>query len=42
MRCVSRSYIDNVTDEKYLNSVKFEQPYYGAPRSYRLSVDWRY
>lgn len=34
--------IDNVTDEKYLNSVKFEQSYYGAPRSYSLSVDWRY
>lgn len=34
--------VDNLTDEKYLNSVKFEQSYYGAPRSYRLSVDWRY
>lgn len=34
--------VDNITDEKYFNSVKYEQSYYGAPRSYSLSVDWRY
>ena len=34
--------VDNILDEKYLNSVKFEQSYYGAPRSYGVSFDWRY
>ena len=33
---------DNLLDEKYFNSVKYEQSYYGAPRSYGLSFSWRY
>ncbi len=34
--------VDNVFDEKYLNSVKYEQSYYGMPRSYGLSFNWQY
>lgn len=34
--------VDNLFDEKYLNSVKYEQSYYGAPRSYGLTFDWHY
>lgn len=32
----------NVTDEKYLNSIYWDQAYYGAPRNVRASVAWRY
>lgn len=31
---------NNVTDEKYLTSLYWTQAYYGAPRSYALSVRW--
>ena len=34
--------LDNVTDEAYYSSVKFEQAFYAAPRSYSISVNWRY
>ena len=34
--------VDNLFDEKYLNSVKYEQSYYGAPRSYGLTFGWQY
>ena len=34
--------INNVTDEKYLNSLYFAQSYYGAPRNLMASVNWRY
>lgn len=34
--------VDNVTDEEYYSSVKYEQAFYAAPRSYSLSIDWRY
>ena len=34
-------YID-VTDEKYLTSLYWEQGYYGAPRNYTLSLNWRF
>lgn len=34
--------IDNVTDEKYLKSLYWEQAYYGAPRNVKLSIGWTY
>ena len=34
--------VNNVTDEKYLKSLYWEQGYYGAPRNYMLSVNWQY
>jgi outer membrane receptor for ferric coprogen and ferric-rhodotorulic acid len=33
--------LDNITDEKYLSSVKYEQAYVAAPQNYSLSLDWR-
>ncbi|MCL7744388.1 TonB-dependent siderophore receptor [Guyparkeria hydrothermalis] len=34
--------LNNVTDEKYLTSLQWDQGYYGAPRNAMLSVNWRY
>lgn len=34
--------LDNITDEKYLSSVKYEQSYYAQPLNYSLSVSWKY
>jgi outer-membrane receptor for ferric coprogen and ferric-rhodotorulic acid len=34
--------IDNVTDKKYLNSLYWDQGFYGAPRSFMLTAGWRY
>ncbi|WP_444929473.1 TonB-dependent siderophore receptor [Microbulbifer sp. SSSA002] len=34
--------IDNLTNEKYLNSLYWTQGYYGAPRQAQVSVSWRY
>ena len=34
--------IDNVTDEKYLNSLYWDQAYYGAPRNVSASISWNY
>jgi outer membrane receptor for ferric coprogen and ferric-rhodotorulic acid len=34
--------LGNVTDEKFLNSIYWDQAYYGAPRNIRASVMWRY
>mgnify|MGYP006180818051 CR=1 FL=1 len=34
--------LDNVTDEKYLGSLYWEQGYYGAPRGVTLSVGYRF
>ncbi|WP_445360627.1 TonB-dependent siderophore receptor [Microbulbifer sp. EKSA005] len=34
--------IDNLTNEKYINSLYWTQGYYGAPRQAQLSVSWRY
>ncbi|MDG9671437.1 TonB-dependent siderophore receptor [Hahella sp. CR1] len=34
--------LDNITDEKYLNSLYWAQSYYGAPRSAKLTVNWTY
>lgn len=34
--------VDNASDRKYLSSVKYEQSYYAAPRSYSLSLVWDY
>ena len=34
--------VDNVTDEKYLNSLYWDQAYYGAPRNFSASVSWKY
>ncbi|WP_405630985.1 TonB-dependent siderophore receptor [Pseudoalteromonas sp. Ld20] len=33
--------INNVTSEKYINSLYWAQGYYGAPRSYAISVNWQ-
>lgn len=34
--------IENIADEKYLSSVKYEQSYYAQPLNYNLSFNWRY
>jgi outer membrane receptor for ferric coprogen and ferric-rhodotorulic acid len=34
--------MDNISDEKYFSSVKYEQAYYAAPRDYTLSVNWNF
>lgn len=34
--------IDNVTDEKYINSLYWDQGFYGAPRHYRLDIRWTF
>lgn len=34
--------INNVTDEKYINSLYWAQGYYGAPRHYRLNIRWTF
>lgn len=33
---------DNVTNEKYLRSVKYEQSYFAEPSSYTLTLNWKY
>ncbi|WP_394185602.1 TonB-dependent siderophore receptor [Pseudoalteromonas tetraodonis] len=33
--------VNNSTDGKYINSLYWEQGYYGAPRNYSLSVNWQ-
>lgn len=33
--------VDNLTDEKYINTLRFSG-YYGAPRNTTLSLDWRF
>ena len=38
----ARLNINNVTDEKYLNSLYWDQAYYGAPRNVQLSMNWKY
>jgi outer membrane receptor for ferric coprogen and ferric-rhodotorulic acid len=34
--------VDNVADEKYLSSVKYEQSYFAEPRNYSLTLRWEY
>lgn len=34
--------LNNVTNEKYLTSLYWDQAYYGAPRNASLSVSWKY
>ncbi|XKF15483.1 TonB-dependent siderophore receptor [Halomonas sp. BLK-85] len=34
--------INNVTDEKYLTSLKWDQSFYGASRHFMANVTWRY
>ncbi|MFC6669916.1 TonB-dependent siderophore receptor [Marinobacterium aestuariivivens] len=34
--------LNNGTDEKYLNSVRWDQAYYGAPRNAMLKLNWTY
>ena len=34
--------LGNATDEKYLNSIYWDQAYFGAPRHARAAVTWRY
>ncbi|MFA5549729.1 MAG: TonB-dependent siderophore receptor [Porticoccaceae bacterium] len=34
--------LENVTDEKYLNSLYWDQAYYGAPRNVEASITWKY
>ncbi|WP_303747653.1 TonB-dependent siderophore receptor [Stenotrophomonas pigmentata] len=36
-----RANINNITDQKYINSL-YQIGYYGAPRNYQLSFDWRF
>lgn len=36
-----RANVDNLTDEKYINTLRYSG-YYGAPRNYTLSLDWRF
>ncbi|AQQ66780.1 hypothetical protein Mag101_03340 [Microbulbifer agarilyticus] len=33
---------ENLTDEKYISSLYWDQGFYAAPRSYSASVNWRY
>ncbi|TDQ48118.1 TonB-dependent siderophore receptor [Permianibacter aggregans] len=35
-------HVNNATDEKYIQSLYWEQGYYGAPRNYTLTLNWRY
>ncbi|MDX1465542.1 MAG: TonB-dependent siderophore receptor [Halomonas sp.] len=34
--------VNNVTDEKYLTSLKWDQGFYGAPRHVMANLTWRY
>ncbi|AFV00997.1 TonB-dependent siderophore receptor [Simiduia agarivorans] len=34
--------VDNLTNEKYFNSVKYEQAWYAAPRTATLSARWQF
>jgi outer-membrane receptor for ferric coprogen and ferric-rhodotorulic acid len=34
--------LNNVTDEKYITSLMWSQGYYGAPRNFSLSLNWKY
>ena len=36
-----RANVNNITDKKYIQSV-YSVSYYGAPRQYALSLDWRF
>lgn len=36
-----RANVNNLADEKYINSL-YQIGYYGAPRNYSLSLDWRF
>lgn len=33
---------NNLTDEKYISSLYWDQGFYGAPRNFSASVNWRY
>ncbi len=33
--------LDNVGDEKYLNSLQWDQAFYGAPRNFSVNLDWK-
>ncbi len=33
---------ENLTDEKYINSLYWDQGFYAAPRSYSASINWNY
>lgn len=34
--------LNNLTDEKYFNSLQWEQAFYGAPRNVMASLTWKY
>ncbi|HQQ74658.1 MAG TPA: TonB-dependent siderophore receptor [Pseudomonadales bacterium] len=34
--------VNNITDEKYLNSLNWSQAYYGTPRNVMASLTWKY
>ncbi len=34
--------VGNVTDEKHLTSIYWDQGFYGPPRNYQASIQWRY
>jgi outer membrane receptor for ferric coprogen and ferric-rhodotorulic acid len=36
-----RGNVNNISDEKYITSL-YNVGYYGAPRNYSVSVDWRF
>ncbi len=36
-----RGNVNNISDEKYITSL-YDVGYYGAPRNYSVSVDWRF
>ncbi|MFT3763664.1 MAG: TonB-dependent siderophore receptor [Pseudoxanthomonas sp.] len=36
-----RANVNNITDEKYINTLRYSG-YYGAPRNYTLSLNWRF
>lgn len=36
------AHVNNTSDEKYIQSLYWEQGYYGAPRNYTLVLNWRY
>ena len=34
--------LNNVTDEKYIASLYWDQAYYAAPRNASVSLNWKY
>jgi outer membrane receptor for ferric coprogen and ferric-rhodotorulic acid len=34
--------LDNLSDEKHLTSLYYDQAFYGRPRSFAVNVRWKY